>query len=100
MSERLIEMDSLPQDSNSCSGVESEVSVKSGSREAVKKTVTDGGVVSPAVAKQKSSSVLRKKFYVCCEVTVLTPIMMLIIGLFTIPRYQAFFISCLIQQLQ
>ena len=85
MSDKLIEMDSLNRNSDSCVGVdESEVSVKSGSEEAVKKPVTNGEVSSPAVAKKKG---MRKidVFTSCCEVSMLAFIMLVLTGLFTIP---------------
>ena len=80
MSDKLIEMDSLNRDSDSCVGVE--VSVKSGSEEVVKMPVTNEEGSSPAVAKKKS---MRKIFSRCCEVTFMTLILLAIISLFTTP---------------
>ena len=90
MSDKLIEMDSLNRDSDSCVGVdESEVPVKSGSGESVKKPVTNGEVSSPAVSKKKG---MRKidVFTSCCEVSVLALIMLAIIGLYTLPTVYHF----------
>ena len=86
MTDQLIEMDSLDRDPDSCVGVdESEVSVKSGSEEPVKKSVTTNGEVSsPAVTKKKGMRKIDAAF-TSCEVSVIALIMLAIIGLFSMP---------------
>ena len=97
MSDKLIDIDSLNRDSDSCVD-ESEVSVKPGSGEVVKangmlptvnenevsgsgETVKTKGGVSRTAAKKNRCPV----FYKCCEVTFLVSVMVVIVGLFTIP---------------
>ena len=96
MTDKLIEMDSLNRDLDSYACVdESEVSVKSGSGEVVKAngvlpTVNENEVSGSGEAVKTNGGVSRtaakkNRCLVFCEVTFLASVMVVIMGLFTIP---------------